>query len=540
MHSTRTEINGWSVRVNAGQAERARAQGKWLDTTLAEAAATLYGSEPHRVVVIDGAKHLTVGELYSQALLLADSMRQHGLRPGDVISFMLPNWHEACVIYLAASIAGLVANPLVTAYRESELTFMLADCRSRMIFIPATYRRHDYAAMLRAVCRELPAPPEVVVVRGEPGPFLAYEALLASGRPGSSFERVDPDSVRMILYTSGSTGRPKGVLHTHNTLNAVILQIHECWNCGQDARFFIPSPISHIGGSLYAFELPLFFRTTAVLLDNWDAEVSVALIDRERCTHTAGATPFLQQILAAAKARGTKLPSLRVFVCGGASVPPSLVREATEWLSNCVVTRVYGSTEVPTITVGSMQPGDIAHAAATDGAIGYAELTIAAGADGEGEIWVRGPQMLVGYLHAEDEAEAFTADGYFRTGDLGRIVDERFVVISGRKKDLIIRHGENISPKEIEDLLAPHPDIAEISIVGIPSERTGETACAFIVPRGAPQLTVESLGQYLSSQGVARYKFPERVELRDSMPRNATGKILKHVLRAELMERDRT
>ena len=533
----RREINGWSVRVDEGRVERARAAGRWLDTTIAEAAAELNRADPDRVVVVEGSTRLTVRELYSQAVQLADAMRGSGLRPGDVVSFMLPNWHEGCVVYLAASIAGLVANPLVTAYRNAELTFMLADCRSRMIFIPAVYRRHDYVAMLDEVCRELRDPPKVVVVRGAAPRFMSYTDLVARGQSTAAFDGVDPDSVRMILYTSGSTGRPKGVLHTHNTLNAVIKQIHETWRCGAGARFFIPSPISHIGGSMYAFELPLLFKTTAVLLDTWDAEVAVQIIDGERCTHTAGATPFLQQILSVARARGTRLPSLEVFICGGASVPPSLVREATEWLSGCVVTRVYGSTEVPTITVGSFRPGDIAHAADTDGEIGYAEVKITGATGDEGEIWVRAPQMLVGYLRVEDEADAFDADGYFRSGDLGRLVDERFVVISGRKKDLIIRYGENISPKEVEDILTSHPDVAEVSIVGIPSARTGEMACAFIVPRGGTQPTVNTLAEYLSVRGVARFKFPERVELREFMPRNAAGKILKHVLRAELLER---
>ena len=534
----RREINGWSIRVDTARAERARERGWWLDTTIAEAAAQLAQTDPGHVVVVDGVHRLTAADLYSRARRLAEAMRERGLKRGDVVSFMLPNWHEACVIYLATALAGLVANPLVTAYRNSELTFMLADCRSRMIFIPARFRRHDYVAMLGAVCRDLPTPPAVVVVRGEPGRFLSYDKLLAHEPATLPFDRVDPDSVRMVLYTSGTTGRPKGVLHTHNTLNAVVRQIHERWNCGSATRFFIPSPISHIGGSLYAFELPLLFKTTAVLLDNWDADVAVELIDRERCTHTAGATPFLQQILASAGARGTRLPSLEVFICGGASVPPSLIRAATRSFANCAVTRVYGSTEVPTITVGSMRPGDLAHAAETDGEIGYAELKIAQGPGGEGEICARGPQMLVGYLHAEDEADVFDTDGFFHTGDLGRLVDERFVVISGRKKDLIIRHGENISPKELEDILAVHPDIVEICVVGIPNERTGEMACAFVVPRAGAQPTVNSLSDYLSAQGVARYKFPERVELRSSMPRNVAGKILKHVLRAELLERD--
>jgi len=530
---TRRQIAGWSIRWDDALAADARRRGWWLDTTIAEAAATLNLTEPDRIVVVDGGHRLTAAALFSDALRLADAMRARGLRPGDVVSFILPNWHEACVIYLAASIAGLVANPLVTGYRKSELAFMLADCNSRMIFIPAQYRGFDYVALFSELRREMAAPPEVVVVRGPAEPFLSYEALRDSGVPAAAFDPVDPDSVRMVLYTSGTTGRPKGVLHTHNTLNADVLQLHERWSCGPDTRFFVPSPVSHIGGSLYAFELPLLFRTTAVLLDIWDAEAAVEMIEREQCTHTAGATPFLQQILAAAQRRGTHLSSLQLFICGGASVPPSLIREATGWFASCVVTRVYGSTEVPTVTVGSVAPSDVMHAAQTDGEVGYAQVRIA-GAD-EGEIFVRAPQMLVGYLHPEDEAELFDAEGFFRTGDLGRLQDDRFLVISGRKKDIIIRHGENISPKEIEDVLVLHPDIADVAIVGLPSDRTGEMACAFIVPRSGTQVSLASLGDFLTARAVAKFKFPERVELRESLPRNPAGKILKHVLRAEFL-----
>ncbi len=537
--SARREIHGWSIRHNPALASQARTQGWWLDTTIAEAAARLIRAEPDRVVAIDGSHRLTAAKLHADALQLADAMRRQGLKTGDVVSFMLPNWYESCVVYLAASIAGLVVNPLVTAYRNAELRFMLEDCRSRMIFIPSTFRKHDYVQMLSEVCRTLPQAPQVIVLRGDPGPFVSYDEFRASGEAMDNFPRVDPDSVRMVLYSSGTTGRPKGVLHTHNSLNADIVQLHERWSCDAHARFFIPSPVSHIGGSIYAFEMPLLFRVTAVLLDIWDAEVAVETIDRERCTHTAGATPFLQQILAAAKKRGSRLPSMELFICGGASVPPSLVREATEWFEKCVVTRVYGSTEVPTITVGAVQPGDVAHAADTDGEIGYAEVKLTDVTNGEGEIWARAPQMLVGYLRQEDEAGAFDGDGFFRSGDLGRIQDGKYIVISGRKKDIIIRHGENISPKEVEDVLVLHPDIAEVAVVGIPSERTGEMACAFVVARNDIQLTVASLAEFLSARAVARYKFPERVELRESLPKNVTGKVLKHQLRNELVESDK-
>ena len=535
--ASRREVAGWSIRWDEALAAEARRHGWWLDHTIGEAARELAERDPGRLLVIDGERRLTAGELYADAIRLAAAMRRDGLEPGDVASFMLPNWHEACCVYLAASIAGLVAHPLVPAYRRAELSFMLQDCGSKIIFVPGEFRGFDYVGLMREVCADLAAPPKVVVLRDDPGAFAAYRAYVDGGAPDTTFAPVDPDSVRMVLYTSGTTGRPKGVLHTHNTINADIAQIHRYWNNGGDARYLVASPVSHIGGSLYAFELPLLYGTSAVLLDNWNPEAAVRLIDTHACTHTAGATPFLEQILAASKSTGTRLESLKVFICGGASVPPSLIREASCWFADCAVSRVYGSTEVPTITIGSLGAGDLEHAAETDGRIGIAEVKLAgAPAPGqEGEIFARGPQMLVGYLRPEDEQGAFDEDGFFNMGDLGRIVDGDYIAISGRKKDIIIRNGENISPKEVEDTLVLHPDVLEVAVVGLPSARTGELACAFIVPRPGARPTVQTVAEYLAKQGVAKFKFPERVVLQDTLARNPTGKVLKHVLRSELL-----
>ena len=207
----------------------------------------------------------------------------------------------------------------------------------------------------------------------------------------------------MILYTSGTTGRPKGVLHSHNSIHALIYQLRDHWFIEPGDKFLVPSPIAHIGGSIYAFECPLLLGSTAVLMDRWDPDEAVRIIDAEACTHMAGATPFLEGLLAAAERADTRLPSLKVFICGGASVPPSLIRRASAYFDHAVVTRVYGSTEVPVTTVGS--PTDRDHAADTDGRAGIADIKLVghdAAPIGSGEIHARGPQMVVGYRNPED------------------------------------------------------------------------------------------------------------------------------------------
>ena len=529
-------IGGRSIRWSEERAASAYGRGLWTRDTLADVLRAAAAQTPQRVLLVDGSARLDCKTLHEKASRLAQAMLARA-PAGSVVSFMLPNWHEAAVLYLAATLAGMVVNPILPSLRDRELAFILNDVEARLIFVPSALRQQDYAAMLTRVVKQLATPPEVVVLRGEARGHTSWDVLLEETHAPQALPALEADAVRMVLYTSGTTGRPKGVLHSHNSIHALINQLREHWLIERGDKSLVPSPIAHIGGSIYAFESPLLSGTTAVLMDRWDADEAVRLMDAERCTHMAGATPFLEQLLAAARRAGTRLSSLKVFVCGGASVPPSLVRSAAAYFERAVVTRVYGSTEVPVTTVGVTQAQDSAHAADTDGRAGLAEIKLIdhnAAPAGEGEILARAPQMLVGYLHPEDETESFDSDGYFRTGDLARWVDGSYLVVTGRAKDIIIRNGENISPKEVEDILIGHPDIAEIAIVGLPDARTGERACAVIVSRNPPGPEIASLAAFLDALGVAKFKFPEQVVLWDALPKNDAGKVLKHQIRAAL------
>lgn len=537
--NARRVINGWSLRWDEARAAAARANGTWPDETAGDMALRALAETPERVIVIDEQRELTVRELVTEAQALARTFAARGLKPGEVISIMLPNWHEATVIYLAATFAGLVANLILPNYRNNEVIFTLDDCGSRMIFVPEHFRKFDYVAMMQDVNATLRKPVEVVVLRGDARGATAYAALMAERHDDMALPKVDPDSVKMVMYTSGTSGRAKGVLHSHNTISAAVTQIHRYWYVEAGDCFFVPSPISHIGGSIYAFELPFLAATQVVLQEAWEPDAAIAAFEKYGCTHMAGATPFLQALLASARKAGTRLPHLKVFICGGASVPASLIHEAAGHFENCIVSRVFGCTEVPMITAGSMAKGDIAHAAETDGKPGLCTVKLV-GKDGqivhdEGEICATGPQMLLGYLRDEDEDGRFDADGYFITGDLARLIDGEYLVITGRAKDIIIRNGENIAPKEVEDILILHPAIADISIVGLPDARTGELACAVIVPAPGQAPNVNDLRDFLNARNVAKFKIPERVELRASLPRNAAGKVLKNVLRDTLL-----
>jgi acyl-CoA synthetase (AMP-forming)/AMP-acid ligase II len=520
------------MRVDERRAADAYRRGLWVRETLADSLRDAAHTTGDRTVLVDGDIRLSCRELHEQASALAHTLIGR-MPPGSVVSFMLPNWHEAAVIYSAATLAGMVVNPILPSLRDHELAFILADADSRAVFVPSAFGNHDYAAMLDRVTGAMSSPPEVVVVRGPHSAHAdrhtPYPALFTADAP-AVLPILDPDNVRMILYTSGTTGRPKGVLHTHNSIHALIRQLGDNWRIDDGDVFLVPSPIAHIGGSIYAFECPLLLGTTAVLMERWDPAAAVKLMLTEHVTHMAGATPFLVGLLEAAEQAATRLPELKVFICGGASVPPSLVRKAATYFDRAAVSRVYGSTEVPVTTVGSLD--DVEHAAISDGRPGIADIKLV-----DGEIRARGPQMLVGYLHPEDETASFDDEGYFRTGDLARWVDDRYLVVTGRVKDIIIRNGENISPKEVEDLLIGHPGVAEIAVVGVPDGRTGERACAVIVAaagRRPPDL--DDLREFLIAEGVAKFKIPERVVIWDALPKNDAGKVLKHRIRATLTE----
>lgn len=529
MAAHRKLIDGRWIRWDDERAAEAYARGWWVGETLADALRRAARNTPHRVALVDGDQRLDCETLHHQATTLAHALNAR-LPPHSVVSFMLPNWHEAAVIYLAATLAGMVANPILPSLRDRELRFILDDSDSRMVFVPWLFGNQDYPSMVRRVIAELASPPSVVVLRGDCDTTqIAFQSLFTDPTPETRLPELDSDAVRMILYTSGTTGRAKGVLHTHNSIHALIRQIGEHWLIEPGDAFLVASPIAHIGGSIYAFEGPLLLGTTAVLMDRWNAEDALRLMRAERCSHMAGATPFLEQLLAAAQRADVRLPDLKLFVCGGASVSPSLIRSAAEYFDPAVVTRVYGSTEVPVSTVGS--PDDSDHAAETDGRVGLADVKLVSG-----EVLVRGPQMLAGYQHPDDEDGSFDADGYFRTGDLGRWADDDYLVITGRAKDVIIRNGENISPKEVEDILVNHPGIAEIAMVGLPDERTGERACAVVVPTHPPGPDVAGLRSFLEAAGVARFKVPEQVVIWDVLPKNDAGKVLKHQIKAALMK----
>jgi len=521
-----------------------RTNGFWRDETLVDTVRRRVAESPSKTLIVEGNTHLSRKAVWDQALRLAAFLKARGLRVDDVISFQLPNWSETVVIALAARMLGLVINPIPPIYREAEVSYILNDCGSKLLFIPANFRNHDYPTMLSRIGEDLKSLEHVVCLRGRSADAYAWDdAVAMSPLHVGDLPRVDAASVMMVMYTSGTTGRPKGVLHTHHSYDYKAGQMGEFWDVCESDVIFMPSPVTHISGAFWSFDMPWIRGAMTVLMDVWNPETALNTIDSNRCTISGGATPFLQQLLDVAAAKPGTLNSLRMFFCGGTTVSPELIKKATSAVPGCLFFRAYGSTEMPTTAMGIRDRIHAQQGAETDGELAYpVEIKIVddAGqilADGEeGEILARGPELFAGYLHDEDNASCFDAEGFFRMGDLGRRVHGNYLVITGRKKDIIIRSGENISPKEVEDLLLEHPAVDDIAVVAMPSPMTGEIGCAFLIPKTGKSVDLSEIQRYLTAQGLARQKCPEYLVLVNELPRVPSGKIKKDVLRVKARE----
>lgn len=451
---------------------------------------------PERLAVVDDARQITYGQLHREVGGIAARLRDGGVRPGDVVTSQLPNSIEAVALCLAANRIGATHNPVVTIYRDRELDFIRRQARSAS-FVATT---------------------DDDVLR------TGIDTLVAPEVPGG------PDAARWLLYTSGSTAEPKGVLHSDRTLGAECAAQAAFHRLHEGDVFVIPSPIGHISGLLYGILLPVWLGATSVLLASWDPERFRRLTAAHRGTFSGGAPIFLQDLLDQPGAADVDTSSLAVFPTGGANVPPELMRRATAELG-VRTGRGYGSTEFPSITSSAGPGEEDDKRAETDGRpIGANQVRIV-----DGEIQARGPERFLGYLDASLDTEAFTEDGWFRTGDLGAIDEAGYLTVTGRRKDIIIRAGENLSARELEDLLAPHPMVAHVAVVARPDPRTGERACACIVARdpSRPPL-LEELCEHLRQLGLSYRKLPEELVVLDELPRTPSGKVDKQALRARL------
>ncbi len=517
---------------------RYRSEGHWRRETLPGRAGSVAAARAGATVLADGERRIAFAEAEALVARLAGHLAGLGVDPGDVVSWQLPNWWEAAIVHHAVLRVGAIPNPLNPIFRARELRFVLAEAAPRLLVVPGTFRRFDHAGLARRLQVD-GLVKRVIVVRGEAAFAIPLAQLLEEPAEPAPIPLARPSDPALLLYTSGTTSNPKGVLHSHETLLYEIDSLRDVHAITPDDCYLGGSPVSHIAGLVYGLLMPFALGTRTALLERWDAGRALDLIVSEGATFQTGAPTFLQTLAEHPKASREAMRTFRLFSTGGATIATEMIRAAERTLG-CTVKRAYGSTEVPTLTATSFDDDEDTRLGTDGRAIGAAEVRIAtpegseAGAGEEGEIWARSPEVFVGYRNPALETDCFTGDGWFRTGDLGRVDETGSLRVTGRLSELIIRGGENISVKEIEDLLAEHPAVADVAIVGMPDHVLGERACAFVAPRKGWGLTFEEMTGYLESREIARQKIPERLEVRARLPKTTTGKVLKQALRAEL------
>lgn len=494
-------------------------------------------ASPDRVVLADDyGRSLSCAQLRESALTCAAALAQRGIGAGTVVSWQLPTTLETMVVMAALTRLGAVQNPVLPIWRESELRFVTTQLATEVIIVPGWWRNFDHTALAHRLADERPMS---VVVVDHDAPItdgLRLPAGDAGALPPPPGSGEDP---RWIYYSSGTTAAPKGARHCDRSVIAGSAGVVGIVGASGSDVNPIAFPVSHIGGAaMLAAGLHTGMRL--VLFDGFDPVDTPRAIAAHRPTLLGSATPFFVAFMAAQAKHGAEplFPDLRGCVGGGAPITAELGRQLRETFSVNGAANSWGLTEFPVATsqtpdaaperldrtVGHPVPG--VSVRVVDGA----EREVGIGA--EGELRLKGPQCFLGYVDASLDANAFDADGWFRTGDLGLVDDHGDVVVTGRIKDAIIRNAENISALEIEGVLASHPGVADVAVIGVPDERTGERVCAVVVARPGAAVTLSSVFEHCQAQGLSKHKTPERLEIVDALPRNLTGKVLKTELRA--------
>ncbi|WP_405871746.1 class I adenylate-forming enzyme family protein [Streptomyces sp. NBC_00005] len=472
---------------------------------------------PDRPVLLQDDRSLSFGELRARAERVAAGLHDMGVRPGTVVAWQLPTRLETALLSFALARLGAVQTPVIPFYRDREVAFALRESKAEYFAVPGEWRGFDHTGMARRL--------------GAKGIFEAYDgADLPDGDPSVlPAPPSDGTSVRWIYWTSGTTSDPKGVLHTDRSLIAGGSCLAHALHLSADDVGSMAFPYAHIAGPDYTVML-LLYGFPAVMFEQFALPDALEGYRRHGVTVAGGSTAFYSMFLAEQRKQpGSKvIPSLRLLAGGGAPKPPEVYHAVVREMG-VQLTHGYGMTEVPMITMGA--PDDTTENLATTEGRPPEGMEIRIAQDGE--VRLRGEAVCQGYLDPAQTAEAFDGEGFLRTGDLGHLTGSGHLVLTGRLKDVIIRKGENISAKEIEDLLAAHPAVGDVAVVGLPDAERGERVCA-VVERapGAGELTLEVATSYLRAEGLSVHKLPEQLEVVDALPRNETlRKVLKYKLR---------
>ncbi len=522
--------------------------GVWLNTTLDDYLQQHARDCGDKLALVDRRWRLTYADLNRLAHRTACGLLQLGVTSGDVVSLQTPNWAEWLILHCAITKIGAVTNSIGAIYRHKEVSYILDYAESVLMLIPDTFRGFSYTDMMRELWPDLPQLQQLLVVgESTPDGMRSFQDFIDTPWEDHYADddlatlRPDPNQVATLMFTSGTTADPKGVMHTHNTMGIGTKQILDTYRMSAADVVFMASPIGHTTALIAGARLPIMYGMTAVWQEHWNPEEAVETVQREGCTMTLSATPFLHGFTYAANANRESLRPLKVFGCGGAPIPRELIKRAEED-QGFFVSAIYGSSEALVNTAITVDD-PISLRYSTDGKviptvearIVDPETGTCLGVGEEGELQLRSPALYVGYYKDPDQTHAVRhPDGWYSTGDLCTLDAENYLNVVGRKKDLIIRGGYNIGAREIEELLFTHPKIMNCACVAMPDPILAERVCAYVICNPGTTLSFDEMIEFLKSKRIAVWKLPERLEIQDEFPMTPSGKIQKYVLRQEI------
>ena len=492
-------------------------------------------ASPDRVMLCAGDREVTFGAYRDAVEVAAAGWAERGVGEGDHVSWQLPTWIESAVLVGALCRLGAIQNPMLPIYRQKEISFITNQLGTKLLITPSVWNNFNYHELATSIVGDRAVVADSWNPDGDPATLGAAPKV---------YERRSDDPVRWIFYTSGTTSDPKGAQHTDRSVMQAAIGYAKKTHVIEDDIAIVAFPFTHVGGAIIGVFTPLLTGSTAVLMEAFSPQLTTELVGRHNVTLGNGAPAIHQMLIAEAQAHPEAYAHIRAFPGGGSPKPPNqhdeiraVVPSATQGINSG-----YGLTEAPILTQTDMDALDeskiLGEGTPTESVtirlIDANGDDVAAGA--EGEIVAQGHQIMRGYTDPSLDAAAFTADGFFKTGDIGRFLDDGTVVITGRIKDIIIRKGENVSAKEVEDTLFGHPLIADVAVFGIPDVDRGEMVVAAIAPKDPANAPDQAaIFEYCKGAGLMLQKIPERIMVLDALPRNASGKVPKHELRKQLV-----
>lgn len=441
---------------------------------------------PEAFFALDEAgTRMTFSQYREAAERVAAGLHARGIRTDSAVSWILPTGFSALLVLAALARLGALQNPILPIYRRREVEFCLRQTRAEFLIVPTTFRGFDFGAMAEDLATELD---HLQILRVDSSLPDGDPASLPKWRDSTAEQFSDP--VRWIFYTSGTTSDPKGARHTDSSILLPSYGLAAAMDLGPTDRIGFVFPVTHLGG---ANSLIAALATGAghLLVERFDPPSTIAFLSDHGVTHAGAGPVFHRAYLDAQRRAGPDsiFPRIRVFQGGGAQKDPQLHFDLKAEIGGMGMISVYGMTECPIVSLGRWGESD-EKLAFTEGRVNLAETElritradgtfVSGGGNEEGEVRLRAPQLFRGYVDSSLDRDAFDAEGFYRTGDLGRVDTDGYLAISGRLKDIIIRKGENISAREVEQFLSKHPKVVDVAVIGLPDADSGERACAVV------------------------------------------------------------